>query len=125
MHEAAEADSPPSGHGYDYDPVGTGTPLESLGVHEHWNDALKKQYSGNLKTADGIELIRSPRAWGDINGGGVDLEDLLIIANNWLKDDCGPSNDWCNGADITHDTKVNMLDYSYVAADWQVYVINE
>ena len=125
LHEAAEADSPPSGHGYDYDPVGTGTPLESLGVHEHWNDALKKQYSGNLKTADGIELIRSPRAWGDINGGGVDLEDLLIIANNWLKDDCGPSNDWCNGADITHDTKVNMLDYSYVAADWQVYVINE
>ena len=123
LHEAAEADSPPSGHVYDFDPVGTGTPLDSLGVHEHWNNEFKRQYTGNLKTDDGIELIRSPRVWGDINGGGVNMEDFVFIADNWLKDDCDEWNGWCDGADIDQDHNVNFDDYVYVAGDWGTYVI--
>jgi hypothetical protein len=56
LHEAALAHQPPSGTRYD--PDGDGTPLASLGVHEHWNDSQHKQYSRNLGTGPGIELIR-------------------------------------------------------------------
>jgi hypothetical protein len=55
LHEAALADKPPSGSVYD--PNGTGKPLASLGVHEHWNNAKEKKYSRNLGKKEGIELI--------------------------------------------------------------------
>jgi hypothetical protein len=55
LHEAALADNPPSGTFYD--PGKTGTPLSSLGVHEHWNNPIDKQYSRNLGTGQGIELV--------------------------------------------------------------------
>jgi hypothetical protein len=57
LHEAAMADNPPSGTFYD--PEGDGTAMGSLGVHEHWNNPVDKQYSRNLKTGNGIELISS------------------------------------------------------------------
>ena len=56
LHEAALAGRPPSGTRYD--PAGSGRKLASLGVHEHWNNPEKKQYSRNLGTGKGIELIR-------------------------------------------------------------------
>ncbi|MBN2474396.1 MAG: DUF362 domain-containing protein [Pirellulales bacterium] len=55
LHEAALADSPPSGTTYDSNH--DGAPLVSLGVHEHWDNATDKQYSRNLGTGEGIELI--------------------------------------------------------------------
>jgi hypothetical protein len=55
LHEAALADHPPSGT--TYDPEGDGTTLESLGVHEHWNNPKDRQYSRNLETGNGIELV--------------------------------------------------------------------
>ncbi|MBN1783160.1 DUF362 domain-containing protein [bacterium] len=58
LHEAALADQPPSGTFYD--PEGDGTGLASLGVHEHWNNAADRQYSGNLGTGAGIELLENP-----------------------------------------------------------------
>jgi hypothetical protein len=56
LHEAALAHRPPSQTRYD--PAGDGTPLESLGVHEHWNSPEKKQYSRNLGTGPGIEMVK-------------------------------------------------------------------
>ncbi|MGA3286995.1 MAG: T9SS type A sorting domain-containing protein [Bacteroidota bacterium] len=56
LHEAARADNPPSGTVYD--PENDGIPLQSLGVHEHWNNPTNKQYSRNLGTGNGIELIQ-------------------------------------------------------------------
>jgi hypothetical protein len=56
LHEAALAGQPPSGTRYD--PEGDGTPLGSLGVHEHWNNADKREYSRNLGTGQGIELVK-------------------------------------------------------------------
>ena len=43
--------------GIEYDPEGDGSVLTSLGTHEHWNNATDKQYSRNLGTGDGIELV--------------------------------------------------------------------
>ena len=56
MHEAALADNPPSGTFYD--PENDGIPLESLGVHEHWNNSTDKEYSRNLGTGEGIEIVK-------------------------------------------------------------------
>jgi hypothetical protein len=55
LHEMAQADQPVSATFYD--PARTGTRLPSLGVHEHWNNAISKQYSRNLGTGTGIELV--------------------------------------------------------------------
>jgi L-ascorbate metabolism protein UlaG (beta-lactamase superfamily)/uncharacterized protein (DUF362 family) len=55
LHEAALADNPPSG--MFYDPEGDGIRLQSLGVHEHWNNSRDKQYSRNLGLDMGIELV--------------------------------------------------------------------
>ncbi len=57
LHEAALAHDAPSGTVYD--PEQDGTPLKSLGVHEHWNNATDKQYSRNLGTGKGIELFKA------------------------------------------------------------------
>jgi hypothetical protein len=40
-----------------YDPEEDGTTIASLGVCEHWNNPIDKQYSRNLKTGAGIELV--------------------------------------------------------------------
>lgn len=54
LHEAAQASGAPSGTIYKPD----GTPLPSLGVHEHWNNGSDKQYSRNLSSkGKGIELV--------------------------------------------------------------------
>ena len=55
LHEAALAYDPPSKTVYN--PDGGEVPLPSLGVHEHWNNPVDKQYSRNLGLEDGIELI--------------------------------------------------------------------
>jgi len=54
LHEAAQANKPPSGTVYNPDKTGV---LASLGVHEHWNNATDKKYSRNLGRKEGIELI--------------------------------------------------------------------
>ncbi|MDY0169503.1 MAG: DUF362 domain-containing protein [Thermoguttaceae bacterium] len=56
LHEAALAHDPPSG--VRYAPGGDGKRLSSLGVHEHWNNPERKQYTRDLGTGEGIELLR-------------------------------------------------------------------
>ena len=53
LREAALANNPPSGTVYKPD----GVRLQSLGVHEHWNNSTNKQFSRNLGTGLGIELV--------------------------------------------------------------------
>jgi hypothetical protein len=56
LRESALANNPPSG--FRYDPEDDGTFIsESLGVHEHWNNAKDRKYSRNLGAGNGIELI--------------------------------------------------------------------
>lgn len=56
LHQAADKSNWPEG--ITYDPENDGTEIGSLGVHEHWNNAIDKQYSRNLGTGEGIELIK-------------------------------------------------------------------
>ncbi len=58
LHQAADSSNWPAG--ILYDPDNIGKPLSSLGVHEHWNNFEKKQYSRNLGSDRGIELVSMP-----------------------------------------------------------------
>ena len=58
MHQAADPANWPEG--IIYDPDNSGKALTSLGVHEHWNDPVRKQYSRNLGKETGIELVSIP-----------------------------------------------------------------
>lgn len=55
LHEAALIGKAPSGNRYK---DGNGKPVMNLGVHEHWNNPVKKKYSRNLGKKEGIELVR-------------------------------------------------------------------
>lgn len=54
MKQAADPKNWPAG--ITYDPEGDGIPICSLGVYEHWNNSINKQYSRNLGNGSGIEL---------------------------------------------------------------------
>jgi hypothetical protein len=112
LTEAAMADKPPSGTFYD--PDGDGVRLASLGVHEHWNDPLHKQYSRNLGTGDGIELTCPVQA--DFDGDSVvRCRDLGVLCESWLAllkaspaDLSGPGGDGI----------VNLKDFAVFARYW-------
>ena len=56
LRQAADSSNWPEG--IEYDPEDDGTIIGSLGVHEHWNNETDKEYSKNLGTGDGIELVK-------------------------------------------------------------------
>jgi hypothetical protein len=124
LHEAALANDPCSGTFYDPDHADDVRRLESLGVHEHWNDPVNKQYSRNLGTGNGIELILlgSDAVAGDFDGDGdVDAEDLGNIGADWLhrRDPNNP------GADVNRDGTVNLNDLAILARSWRTTTTQE
>lgn len=63
-----------------YDPEFDGTPIGSLGVFEHWNNATERKYSRNLGTGEGIELIYLKNGMTGISTDKV--ENISIAAPN-------------------------------------------
>jgi hypothetical protein len=76
LHEAAQADNPPSGTFYH--PNGDTTRLQSLGVHEHWNNPTDKQYTRNLGSGDGIELVRLQNSIASVHQEKMPSEFVLF-----------------------------------------------
>lgn len=118
LHEAALAADPPSGTVYD--PQQDGIPLASLGVHEHWNNAIDKLYSRNLGTGEGIELIalRGDGARADLTANGaVNAYDLKAFASAWLAEPNDPHwNSWC---DLSADERIDFNDWAWFCQEWQ------
>ena len=56
LHQAADSSEWPEG--IKYDPDNDSSYFASLGVHEHWNNEIDKQYSRDLRTGDGIEFLK-------------------------------------------------------------------
>jgi hypothetical protein len=57
LRQAADPSKWPAG--ITYMPDGE-HPLTSLGIHEHWNNSISKQYSRNLGLNEGIQLLSIP-----------------------------------------------------------------
>ena len=116
LHEGALAPNPPSGTFYD--PERDGTPLQSMGVHEHWNNSTDRKYSRNLSTGNGIELL-----WFDVGNPGdvnsdksVNTLDLLCLAGAWGTV-AGDSN-YSTRCDINYDGSVDVVDLLVLADNW-------
>jgi len=114
LHELALAGSPPSGAVYD--PENDGAGMTSQGVHEHWNNAADKQYTRNLGSGSGIELLyfNGPSVvtdvLGDVNEDGlVNSTDALIVLSADANMDTSGS---CpmNCGDANGDGAVNSTD---------------
>ena len=116
LHEAALADNPPSGTFYDPDHSDDVTRLSSLGTHEHWNNSTDKQYSRNLGTGNGIELIQASLAPDiDFSGDGkVNFDDYTMMAQYWSEDE--PSVDVAPTP--LRDGKVNYKDLGVLIEHW-------
>jgi len=57
IYQAADPSNWPAGIKYDPSSADHSSPVGSLGVEEHWNNSTDKQYSRNLGTGTGIELV--------------------------------------------------------------------
>ena len=79
LHESALADDPPSG--MEYNPGNRESGLESLGVHEHWNNATDKQYTRNLGIGEGIELHKVDLTVGFQNYQSYSAEKAILGSN--------------------------------------------
>lgn len=90
MHQAADSKNWPAG--ISYDPEGDGTPIGSLGVHEHWNNLIDKQYSRNLGYDYGIELI-APKSLLENTVKALEADALPLIDGEPL-DDCWKEAQW-------------------------------
>jgi hypothetical protein len=87
LHQAASSEWWPDG--ITYDPEGDGTSVTSLGVHEHWNNPVDKQYSRNLGTGEGIELIyqnlqQEPSSINEKNSERIQVKAYLSSGNSTL-----------------------------------------
>jgi hypothetical protein len=79
LHEASQANNPPSGTFYH--PNGDSVQLQSLGVHEHWNNAADKQYSRNRGTGNGIELVSPQAVVTSVPVGNIIPSDFALKQN--------------------------------------------
>jgi O-glycosyl hydrolase len=78
----------------------------------------------HLATFQTCAEVQSAGYWltSDITGDCyVDYLDLKVIADNWLRQDCNESNDWCDWADLpwtAPDGKIDLFDFSTFAPLW-------
>lgn len=80
LHQAADSTWWPED--INYDPDQTGTPISSLGVHEHWNNDTLMQYSVNLGTGNGIDLVKIfPENLPSLVNPLPAIENLKILPN--------------------------------------------
>jgi len=48
----------------------------------------------------------------------ITMHDLTTIRDNWSRCDCGPTNDWCDGADMNQSHCVTLIDFAIFSAQW-------
>jgi hypothetical protein len=66
-----------------YDPENDGTQIGSLGVCEHWNNEISKQYSRNLGTGAGIELVSVNRTLSAIEKTNASKAESSALWQNY------------------------------------------
>lgn len=120
LHQAADKANWPTN--IVYDPEGDGTPIGSLGVHEHWNNSTDKQYSRNLKTGQGIDLVSSPNSF---------VQHITTGISNMLSDVAlsvypNPATDHIQiQADFSGETSVKLFIHDALGRQILSFVINE
>jgi hypothetical protein len=87
----------------------------------------------DIQDVAGVVSLADDILFGQINlpldgdadlDGDVDIDDLALVASNWLSLNCDLSNQYCNWTDFpsSRDGKVDLVDYGLLAGNWQVGV---
>ncbi len=92
LEQAADWNKWPEG--VNYDPDNSGNFFTSLGVHEHWNNAKMKQYSGNLGKPNGIELITIPSHLAEMEKIVVKEATIVPTIDADESDACWEKSEW-------------------------------
>ena len=92
LHQAADPANWPEG--ITYDPEDDGTPIGSLGVHEHWNSGTQRQYSRNLGKPYGIELVTVPSDLSENTPFVAREATTAPVIDGDNSDDCWKTADW-------------------------------
>ena len=117
LHQAADSANWPEGVVY----KPSGERIGSLGVHEHWNDAEHMQYTRNLGTGDGIELIKaSPSV--NVEEENNQLPGKFVLYQNY-PNPFNPST--VISFDIAKDENVNLSVYDASGKLVKVLINNE
>ena len=75
-------------------------------------------YHAESHTQTAYVRFGSTQTPGDLNDDTqVDLQDLALLSQNWLNDDCSCTNP-CNNADLNHSTTVDLADFALFAQHW-------
>jgi hypothetical protein len=82
-HILQAADSAYWPKGIRYDPENDGSVIGSLGVCEHWNNPTDKQYSRNLKTGNGIELVSLRKAVTAVDASDTRVAPSFTLSQNY------------------------------------------
>lgn len=138
LHQAADEANWPVG--ITYDPENDGSKITSLGVHEHWNNSTDMQYSRNLGTGTGIELIfKVQNNTSELGTYTMDNSDLpsnqvntiYIDSSNilWVGTDAGLSsvsnNSWKQYDTILFHNSVNDIDYERTKYGKEIWVATD
>ena len=81
INQAADSSYWPKG--FKYDPENDVTSISSLGCCEHWNNQEDKQYSRNLNSGDGIELVFINNNATDVKEVDSNLPTKLALLQNY------------------------------------------
>lgn len=125
VHTAALTTSPQTftvtGIAPDNDNVNLTFMLGSSAPRTIWIDAIRimetspnpdPQTCGDVYNA-GVELI------ADLSGDcSIDIEDLILFADDWLNTACNAGNEECGGADLGLNGSVTMADLSVLSLEW-------
>lgn len=110
LHQAADSSLWPDN--IIYDPDNDGILFASLGVHEHWNDSINKQYTRNLGTGNGIELFKVHE-----QGTGISYEMNKLNINAFPN----PATEYLNISNPEN----KMIDYSLTDLNGKVLLIGK
>jgi len=103
-----------------YDPEGDGTPLPSLGVHEHWNNEIDRQYSRNLGEGYGIELVK---ILSSSTGVDEDIEGEILAMPKLYQNSPNPfKNSTSIKYNIVESAKVEMFIYNIMGQTTKILV---
>jgi len=81
LNQAADSSYWPQG--FIYDPENDGDRVHSLGVCEHWNNPVDKQYTRNLKTGNGIELVYINKTAVSVNESFDNVPNSFMLFQNY------------------------------------------
>lgn len=88
-----------------------------MGVHEHWNNSIQKQYHRNLGYPDGIELLKvQGNKPADFNEDGiVEFADFTAFSLSWMTT---PEDEGWSGLCNLSDPKDEVIDLN----DFKVFL---